>query len=76
MVSEPLQRLNPCCDGRWSRTTCSRLVGLQKPGVLILVVMEDGLGRLSGRADVPIHWSEVLILVVMEDGPGRARQEV
>ena len=35
-------RLNPCCNGRWSRTSFQNpTVLLQK--VLILVVMDDGL---------------------------------
>ena len=34
--------LNPCCDGRWSRTTACRPI-VAKKYVLILVVMEDGL---------------------------------
>ncbi len=37
-----LQRLNPCCDGRWSRTG----ILTEKWAaylVLILVLMEDGL---------------------------------
>ena len=37
------QSLNPCCNGRWSRTfnMITYIVYLWK--VLILVVMEDGL---------------------------------
>ena len=45
--------LNPCCNGRWSRTydsVCFRKSGVQ---VLILIVVEDGL---------------VLSEVVMQDG--------
>ena len=34
--------LNPCCNGRWSRTLLAKLVELLGL-VLILVVMEDGL---------------------------------
>ena len=34
--------LNPCCSGRWSRTT-SRITTSQQERVLILVVVEDGL---------------------------------
>ena len=36
------ESLNPCCDGRWSRTTACRPI-VAKKNVLILVVMEDGL---------------------------------
>ena len=57
--------LNPCCNGRWSRTsvyiryeTCIR--------VLILVVMEDGLVP-AAMTQQPVA-QPVLILVVMEDG--------
>ena len=35
--------LNPCCNGRWSRTAISAIVVLSHSIVLILVVMEDGL---------------------------------
>ena len=34
--------LNPCCNGRWSRTAARFFVHSEN-GVLILVVMEDGL---------------------------------
>ena len=37
------QSLNPCCDGRWSRTCCLVLQSHLLESVLILVVMEDGL---------------------------------
>ena len=38
-----LPRLNPCCSGRWPRT--SARVGEKSPAlvILILVVVEDGL---------------------------------
>ncbi len=60
--------LNPCCNGRWSRTIVvfSLIGGLAV--VLILVVMEDGLG-LDGLK-FGICFLMVLILVVMEDGLG------
>ena len=35
--------LNPCCNGRWSRTVLEMLWQLLTLSVLILVVMEDGL---------------------------------
>ena len=38
--------LNPCCNGRWSRTILILYVKLLC-GVLILVVMEDGLVLMS-----------------------------
>ena len=35
--------LNPCCNGRWSRTLITATDGWRFCLVLILVVMEDGL---------------------------------
>ena len=35
--------LNPCCNGRWSRTQIKLSQSTQPSNVLILVVMEDGL---------------------------------
>ena len=35
--------LNPCCNGRWSRTEVHKFVLPAEKEVLILVVMEDGL---------------------------------
>ena len=35
-------RLNPCCNGRWSRTKMTVIERINA-NVLILVVMEDGL---------------------------------
>ena len=35
--------LNPCCNGRWSRTVAGTLENQDCVFVLILVVMEDGL---------------------------------
>ena len=60
--------LNPCFNGRWSRTAVLRFAGL-KPIVLILVLMEDGLGLLRVQHRSQQSW--VLILVLMEDGLGR-----
>ena len=37
--------LNPCCNGRWSRTVVVKLYHHHGYSVLILVVMEDGLVR-------------------------------
>ena len=37
--------LNPCCNGRWSRTATFNAKGEFAGFVLILVVMEDGLVR-------------------------------
>ena len=35
--------LNPYCNGRWSRTRTEHLLWCKVIGVLILIVMEDGL---------------------------------
>ena len=37
--------LNPCFNGRWSRTTENKHYVIQQEYVLILVLMEDGLGQ-------------------------------
>ena len=37
------ESLNPCCDGRWSRTAPMHAYYFAGINVLILVVMEDGL---------------------------------
>ena len=55
--------LNPCCNGRWSPTR-EATITIQY-GVLILVVMEDGLRQTQGLFPLT---DRVLILVVMEDG--------
>ena len=57
--------LNPCCNGRCTRTR----VGINYNGytayALILVVMEDALAQLhQGRQE---RYDYALILVVMED---------
>ena len=57
--------LNPCCNGRWSRTNHSAMTAAQIE-VLILVVMEDGLVH-NVKANITAV-TLVLILVVMEDG--------
>ena len=45
--------LNPCCNGRWSRTLGSVITFTSELQVLILVVMEDGL--------VQIHYLCIII---------------
>ena len=65
------QSLNPCFNGRWSRTDgCLRLDCPED--VLILVLMEDGLGPL-GHLLKKSREETVLILVLMEDGLGLNR---
>ena len=60
-----LAGLNPCCNGRCTRTIITSREEVSIDIVLILVVMEDALARhyllLSGSTP------KVLILVVMED---------
>ena len=43
IILQCLPRLNPCCNGRWSRTFVRRSRYYNWRYVLILVVMEDGL---------------------------------
>ena len=70
-------RLNPCCNGIWSRTL-GRTLGLgPEEGVLILVVMEYGCNRIWSRTfkEVVANLKKegaVLILVAMEYGLGLA----
>ena len=46
--------LNPCCNGRWSRTLITATDGWRFCLVLILVVMEDGLvhGFVTSKDEV------------------------
>ena len=63
------QGLNPCCNGRYSRSNSYRHHQFDEIPVLILVVMEDTLGDyyyLRNRVN-----NQVLILVVMEDTLGK-----
>ena len=53
LVLTQLQRLNPCCNGIWSRSCCpagQQELGFSR-GVLILVVMEYGLGAVYRRSE-------------------------
>ena len=67
-------RLNPCCNGRWSRTHFSMTMPQLVRAVLILVVMEDGL--VLALRQVSMGAAAVLILVVMEDGLVLALRQV
>ena len=58
-------RLNPCCNGRCTRTAQNFIYNLNKTRVLILVVMEDALAQ-TGNEEIDKR-DFVLILVVMED---------
>ena len=60
-------RLNPCFNGRWSRTS-DKAALLNYFNVLILVLMEDGLGLSQACIFLT---RLVLILVLMEDGLGQ-----
>ena len=64
--AEHLYCLNPCCNGRGSKTA-GEAQPKQEPKVLILVVMEEGQ-RLSWPLSSPRKRRRVLILVVMEEG--------
>ena len=57
--------LNPCCNGRCTRTYDDAIVYGDAVLVLILVVMEDALAQ--GKKVVITGIFKVLILVVMED---------
>ena len=63
---QPKLSLNPCCNGRCTRTQKKAKTMVGTFLVLILVVMEDALahGIAKGRL-TPVEC--VLILVVMED---------
>ena len=47
-TSKGLASLNPCCNGIWSRTATKDMICTAASGVLILVVMEYGLGQKDG----------------------------
>ena len=61
-----VQCLNPCFNGRWSQTRDGALRA--RVPVLILALMEDGLGQ-EEIEDIEFC-KPVLILVLMEDGLG------
>ena len=62
------ESLNPCFSGGWSRRLWKKFQNFILHIVLILVLVEDGLGE-----DVQMAYSHtalVLILVLVEDGLG------
>ncbi len=59
--------LNPCSSGRWSRSEYEQFLNLNYE-VLILVLVEDGLGGLLVKRICSCFL--VLILVLVEDGLG------
>ena len=67
-AQERFSCLNPCCSGIWSRTLPSMTFSMLRCQVLILVVVEYGLGQ----AEQCLNEEEifVLILVVVEYGLG------
>ena len=58
--------LNPCFTGRWSRSTNNLNDYGNERRVLILVLLEDGLGE----GLIVSYFVFVLILVLVEDGLG------
>ena len=62
--------LNPCFSGGWSRRGVSPPTSLRQRHVLILVLVEDGLG--GQRREYTSVCGPVLILVLVEDGLGEA----
>ena len=67
LFGEIVGSLNPCCNGRWSRTELNKIRKTAGRSVLILVVMEDGLVHMRSDSTL-VSCLAVLILVVMEDG--------
>ena len=63
-----IQCLNPCFSGGWSRSKSKRNNLTNIIEVLILVLVEDGLGVV--REGNILSQSKVLILVLVEDGLG------
>ena len=63
------QGLNPCFSGRWSRREEIPLLPTKEGRVLILVLVEDGLGGTVTRT-ITLPSVTVLILVLVEDGLG------
>ena len=60
------KRLNPCCNGRWSRT---RIMNEIIPGAQSLNPCCNGRWSRTGTSpSINGSGSRVLILVVMEDG--------
>ena len=58
--------LNPCCSGRWSRTTIHARSLLDPKLVIILVVVDNGL--VLELCKTENHRRIVLILVVVDNG--------
>ena len=69
-----LESLNPCFSGGWSRRHTPRVLHVFYSRVLILVLVEDGLGAPKNYIYGNIRC--VLILVLVEDGLGEQRLEL
>ena len=67
-----LNGLNPCCNGRGSKTSDVDHISFSR-SVLILVVMEEGQRQLPTSHSSYIN--SVLILVVMEEGQRLSRAQ-
>ena len=67
LLCEFTNGLNPCFSGGWSRRR-EKVIGEPYYTVLILVLVEDGLGG-TGRVTLN-GCTLVLILVLVEDGLG------
>ena len=65
-------RLNPCFSGGWSRSIFNTDFVTLDRIVLILVLVEDGLGVSINC--FRIYYFEVLILVLVEDGLGASAE--
>ena len=61
--------LNPCFSGCWSRTAVYGFHRVFLLAVLILVLVDVGLGRRCGRGALP--FPPVLILVLVDVGLGQ-----
>ena len=60
--------LNPYCLGGWSRSEAEEKIKMWQERVLILIVLEDGLGEAQRKRCE--EFVKVLILIVLEDGLG------
>ena len=70
-----LTRLNPCFSGGWSRSIGYIVCKFTLSNVLILVLVEDGLGETVETYDIE-NYVLVLILVLVEDGLGEEKQAI
>ena len=63
-------RLNPCFSGCWSRTNLDGECGTPLEEVLILVLVDVGLGPARVGAPTQPNTAGVLILVLVDVGLG------